>query len=87
MLTRAAALTEDPMGAVYYAILQGEGVEMEWLVARMSYDVKTSVPPTSIVPAIRRALSELDAGFLNFVVRSTLDLTEGAAEPLGLTRL
>ena len=81
------SLTEDPMGAVYYAILPGEGVDMEWLTPRMSYAVKTSVPPTSIMPAIRRALSELDSSLPLSGVQTMEDRTRDARAQMAFTML
>ena len=75
------------MGAVYYAILQGEGVAMEWLVPTMSYAVKTAVPPTSIVPAIRRALSELDASLPLSGVQTMEDRTRDSRAQMAFTML
>ncbi|NIP56565.1 MAG: FtsX-like permease family protein [Gemmatimonadetes bacterium] len=54
------SLTEPPMGTIYYPIRPADSVNKSWLVRNMSYALKTSVPPTSLTPAVRRTLAELD---------------------------
>ena len=57
---RGVALDKEPMGAVYYAMINREGVDMDWLARSMVYVVRTSTPPVALVASVRRALTELD---------------------------
>ena len=81
------SLTEDPMGAVYYAIQPGEGVDKEFMMRSMAYAVKTSVPPTSIMPAIRSAVSLMDSGLPLFGVQTMEDRTRDARAQMAFTML
>jgi len=82
-----ASLVDDPMGAVYYPLVQGEGVDRGWLIQSQSYTVKTSVPPTSIVAAIRRELGEVDGTIPMANVRTMEDRTWEAQAPMAFTML
>jgi len=82
-----ATLTDDPMGAVYYPLVQGEGVERSYLTRSMGYTVKTSVPPTSIVSAVRQALTEMDSTIPMANVRTMEDRTRDAYAPMAFTML
>jgi len=54
------SLVEEPMGAVYYAPLQGQGLDRSWLTRGMSYAVRTAGDPLALVGGIRQALREAD---------------------------
>jgi len=82
-----ATLTDEPMGAIYYPLIQGEGVERTYLTQSMGYTVKTSVPPTSIVSAIRSELREMDPTIPLANVRTMEDRTRDARAPMAFTML
>jgi predicted permease len=54
------SLVEPPMGTVYYAPRQAEGLDRSWLTRGMSYAVKASGDPTALLPGVRAALRDLD---------------------------
>jgi predicted permease len=82
-----ASLTDEPMGAIYYPLVQGEGVQRAYLTQSMGYAVKTSVLPTSIVSAIRQELREMDAGLPMANVRTMEDRTRDARAPMAFSML
>jgi len=53
-------LTAEPVGILYFALRPGPDVRKGWLAQSMSYVVKTSLPPLSLLPAIRRSVVDLD---------------------------
>ena len=53
----------------------------------MAYAVKTSVPPTSIMPAIRRAVSQMDSGLPLFGVQTMENRTRDARAQMAFTML
>lgn len=57
---RGVSLDKDPMGAVYYAMVNRPKVDMDWLARSMVYAVRTSLPPAALVAAARRELAQLD---------------------------
>ena len=57
---RGASLEEPPLGAVYYAMVNRSGVNMDWLARSMVYAVRVDGPPTAIMPSVRRIVRELD---------------------------
>jgi predicted permease len=82
-----ATLTDEPMGAIYYPLVQGEGVDRSYLTQSMGYAVKTSVPPTSVVSAIRNELAQMDATIPMANVRTMEDRTRDARAPMAFTML
>lgn len=58
---RDASLTQEPMGILYFALHPGRGVQKGWLAQDMSYAVRTSLAPLSLLPAVRDLLREMDA--------------------------
>jgi predicted permease len=82
-----ASLTDEPMGAVYYPLIPGEGVNRTYLTQSMGYAVKTTVPPTSIVAAIRNELSQMDTSIPMVRVRTMEDRTRDARAPMAFTML
>jgi len=57
---RGVSLDEEPLGAVYYAMVNRPDVGMDWLAGSMAYVVRSNIPPATLVPMIRRELSQLD---------------------------
>ena len=57
---RGVSLDKEPVGAVYYAMINRPGVDMDWLARSMVYAVRTKLPPASLVAAARRELAQLD---------------------------
>jgi predicted permease len=82
-----ASLTDEPMGAIYYPLVQGEGVRRTYLSQSMGYAVKTSVPPTSIVSAVRSELRAMDASVPLANVRTMEDRIRDARAPMAFTML
>ena len=58
---RGVSLDKEPMGAVYYAMVNRPKVDMDWLARSMVYAVRTNLPPSAVVAAARRELATLDA--------------------------
>jgi putative ABC transport system permease protein len=58
---RGVSPFEEPIGAVYYTLLTGEGVDMDWLARSVTYVVRTDAEPLTLVPALQRLLATLDA--------------------------
>jgi hypothetical protein len=54
------ALDQAPLGAVYYAMVNRDGVGMDWLANSMVYVVRGSTPPSALVASLRRTLAALD---------------------------
>lgn len=81
------SLTEPAMPTMYYPVQPADGVNRSWLVRSMAYVVKTSVPPTSIVPAVRRTLAELDPDLPLAGVRTMEDVTRDAQSQMAFTML
>ena len=75
------------MGAVYYPLIPGEGVNRTYLTQSMGYTVKTTVPPTSIVAAIRHELGQMDTTIPMARVRTMEDRTRDAGAPMAFTML
>jgi putative ABC transport system permease protein len=82
-----ASLTDEPVGTIYYPLLQGEGVERTYLTRSMGYTIKTSVEPTSIAPAVRRELGQMDPSIPLANVRTMEDRVEQARGPMAFTML
>jgi putative ABC transport system permease protein len=57
---RGLSLDKEPMGAVYYAMVNRPGVDMDWLAWSMVYAVRTSMPPAALIASVRRELAQLD---------------------------
>jgi predicted permease len=58
---RGVALDQEPMGAVYYALVNREGVNMDWIARSMVYAVRAGNPPAAVVAGARTALADLDS--------------------------
>jgi predicted permease len=77
---RGVALDEEPMGAVYYALVNRDGVDMDWIARSMAYAVRSTLPPDAVVTAARSALAELDPQLPlaeTRTLRSVVDAAEG----------
>jgi putative ABC transport system permease protein len=57
---RGLSLDKEPMGAVYYAMINRPNVDMDWFARSMVYAVRTKLPPAQLTAAARRALAQLD---------------------------
>jgi predicted permease len=57
---RGVSPFEEPLGAVYYPMLAGEGVDMDWLARAVSYVVRARADASALAPAVRRELAALD---------------------------
>jgi len=57
---RGESLEKEPVGAVYYAMNNRPGVDMEWLARSMVYVVRGSAPPATLIAGVRRELAALD---------------------------
>ena len=57
---RGVSLDQEPMGAVYYSMVNRQKVDMDWLARSMVYAVRTKLPPAALVAAARRELARLD---------------------------
>ena len=57
---RGISLDKPPMGAVYYAMVNRSGVDMEWLARSMVYVVRTTAAPSVVIAAVRRELGQID---------------------------
>jgi putative ABC transport system permease protein len=75
---RGVALDKEPMGAVYYAMMNREGVDMDWLARSMVYAVRTSLPPATLIASVRRTLAELDAELPLAETRTLASVVEAA---------
>ncbi len=82
-----ASLTVEPMGAVYFPLLQREGVSKGWLTMSMSYALKTAVPPSSVLPSVRSLISEMDPNLPLSSVRTMEDIARAGRAQTGFTML
>jgi len=57
---RGVSLDKEPVGAVYYAMINRPGVDMNWLARSMVYTVRTKLPPAQLIASARRQLVQLD---------------------------
>ncbi len=57
---RGLSLDKEPVGAVYYAMINRPKVDMDWFARSMVYAVRTKLPPATVVAAARRELAQLD---------------------------
>ena len=84
---RGASLEEAPVGAVYYAMVNRPGVDMDWLARSMVYAVRTTgaSPPAALLPAVRRALGELDPTLPLAEVRTLSQVVDAARAKMRFT--
>jgi len=79
------SLTQAPMGAIYYPIRPGDGIRWDGLSRSVEFVVRTGVPPTSLVPAVRRALAEMDPDLPMATVRTLDQITREARAGMWFT--
>ncbi len=85
---RNVALTQSPVGAVYFPLISHEGIfSRTWLTRSMTYALKTAVPPTSLLPAVRRAIGEMDAHLPIANARTMDDVVRVGQAQMGFTML
>jgi predicted permease len=72
------SLEEEPLGAIYYPMVNRPGVDMEWLSRSMVYAVRSSSDPASLVPSLRRELRALDKQIPLAETRTLDSVVEGA---------
>ncbi len=73
------SLEEPPMGAVYYAMANRPGVEMDWLARSMVYAVRVRATPAALVPAIGALLHDLDPRIPLAEVRTLRSIVDAAS--------
>jgi predicted permease len=57
---RGVSLAQEPVGAVYYAMVNPPKVDMDWLAQSMVYAIRAKLPPATVIAAARRELAALD---------------------------
>jgi putative ABC transport system permease protein len=72
------ALNREPIGAVYYAMVNQPGVDMEWIARSMAYAIRTPSAPATIIAAVRREVAELDATLPLAETRTLASVLDGA---------
>jgi len=75
---RGVSLDREPVGAIYYAMINNPGVDMEWLAQSMVYAVRTTVPPSTLIASVRRELARLDPAIPLAETRTLSSVVEGA---------
>ncbi len=81
------SLTKEPVGTIYYPLVQGEGIDRSYLSSTVGYTIKSSVPPTSIVSAVRQVLGEMDPSIALADVSTMEDRVRQARAPMAFTML
>ena len=81
------SLEKAPMGAVYYAMVNRDGVDMDWLAWSMVYAVRTDAEPSALLPAIRRLVHEADPELPIAEVRTLDDVVSAATAAMRFTML
>ena len=75
---RGVSLTEEPVGAVYYAMGNQPGADKEWLARSMAYAVRTNMPPAVVVASVRRELARVDPTLPLAETRTLSSVVDGA---------
>jgi predicted lysophospholipase L1 biosynthesis ABC-type transport system permease subunit len=75
---RGVSLEKEPMGAVYYAMINRPKVDMDWLARSMVYAVRSNLPPAAIVASARRELARLDPALPLAETRTLSSVVDGA---------
>jgi predicted permease len=75
---RGLSLDQEPMGAVYYAMVNRPKVHMDWLARSMVYAVRTKLQPAELVSAARRELAQLDPTLPLAETRTLTSVVEAA---------
>jgi predicted permease len=73
-----ASLVQEPVGAVYYAMVNRDSVDMDWLARSMVYAIRTKLPPATVVEAARRELASLDPTLPLAETRTMASVVSGA---------
>jgi predicted permease len=72
------SLGTEPIGAVYYAMRNRNGVDMEWLSRSMVYAVRGASSPSVLVASVRSTLAEMDAQLPLANVRTLSSVVDNA---------
>ena len=83
----SVSLQEPPMGAVYYAMVNRDGVDKDWMAWSMVYAVRADGSLSALLPAIRRIVHEADAELPIAEVRTLDDVVEAARAEMRFTML
>ncbi|UCC25378.1 MAG: ABC transporter permease, partial [Gemmatimonadales bacterium] len=81
------SLTKAPIGTIYYPLIMGDGVDRTYLTRTMGYTVRTAVEPTSLVPAVRGILAEMDPSIALADVSTMAARVQRARAPMAFTML
>jgi len=75
---RGVSLDKEPVGAVYYAMINRPKVDMDWLARSMVYAVRTKLPPAQLIASARRELAQLDPTLPLAEVRTLASVVDAA---------
>jgi predicted permease len=81
------SLTKAPIGTIYYPLIMGDGVNRTYLTRTMGYTVRTAVEPTSLVPAVRGILADMDPSIALADVSTMAARVQRARAPMAFTML
>jgi predicted permease len=81
------SLTKAPIGTIYYPLIMGDGVDRTYLTRTMGYTVRTAVEPTSLVPAVRGILADMDPSIALADVSTMAARVQRARAPMAFTML
>ena len=76
------SLDAEPLGAIYYPMVNLPGVDMEWLSRSMVYAVRSSADPGALIAAVRRELQALDPQLPLAETRTLDSVVEAARAPM-----
>ncbi|MDQ2768169.1 MAG: ABC transporter permease [Gemmatimonadota bacterium] len=76
---RGTTLEDAPMGAVYYAMVNAPGVNLDWLARRMSYAVRVRGDPMTLYPSIQALVHALDPELPVTEVRTLRSVVDAAS--------
>ena len=79
------SMIEAPTGTVYFPIGMAQGVRGLWLAASADYVIRTSVPPTSILPSVRAAVRDLDPALPIARIRTMEQVTRESRSQMAFT--
>jgi predicted permease len=81
------SLTKARIGTIYYPLIMGDGVNRTYLTRTMGYTVRTAVEPTSLVPAVRGILADMDPSIALADVSTMAARVQRARAPMAFTML
>ena len=81
------SLTDQPIGAAYYPLMDRQGVDMAWLGRSVAYVVRASAPPLTLMPAILAAFDDADPRLPISDVRTLDAVVRGARARMTFTML